>query len=133
MPDGPERPKPDRPDFDRPGFNDLVTPFIFVPHGAPDPVAWKQPTQAGSVPATFISHKKPGRRYTVINGRRWPLDKRGQPCRLRRHASGGSLRDGRAAASASRCARWTSSRPVFRPLARRASGLRRSKQRFKTR
>ena len=71
---------PDRPDFDRPGFNDLVTPFIFVKHGAPDPVAWKQANPGWvSFPATFIPHKKPGRRYTVINGRRWPLDKRGQP------------------------------------------------------
>ena len=27
------------PNFDRPGFNDLVTPFIFVKHGDPDPAA----------------------------------------------------------------------------------------------
>ena len=82
MPDDPKRPDPDpdRPDFDRPGFNDLVTPFIFVPHGAPDPVAWKKANPGWvSFPATFIPHKQPGRRYAVINGRRWPLDKRGQP------------------------------------------------------
>ncbi len=85
MPDDPKRPDPDRldpdrPDFDRPGFNDLVTPFIFVPHGAPDPVAWKKANPGWvSFPATFIPHKQSGRRYTVINGRRWPLDKRGQP------------------------------------------------------
>ena len=85
MPDDPKRPasdrlNPDRPNLDRPGFNDLVTPFIFVPHGAPDPVAWKKANPGWvSFPATFIPHKKPGRRYAVINGRRWPLDKRGQP------------------------------------------------------
>ena len=28
----------DAPDPDRPGFHDLVTPFIFVKHGDPDPV-----------------------------------------------------------------------------------------------
>ena len=76
----PDRPDPDRPDFDRPGFHDLVTPFIFVPHGAPDPVEWKKANPGWvSFPATFIPHTQPGRRYTVINGRRWPLDKRGQP------------------------------------------------------
>ena len=80
MPDDPDRPDPDRPNFDRPGFNDLVTSFIFVKHGDPDPVAWKKANPGWvSFPATFIPHKQPARRYTVINGRRWPLDKRGQP------------------------------------------------------
>ena len=70
----------DKPDPDRPGFNDLVTPFIFVKHGDPDPVAWKQANPGWvSFPATFIPHKRPPPKWAIINGRRWPLDKRGQP------------------------------------------------------
>ena len=104
----PDRPDPDRPDFDRPGFNDLVTPFIFVPHGAPDPVAWKKANPGWvSFPATFIPHKQPGRRYTVITAGagRW---------------TNGANR-GPAAASASPCARSTSSRRAFPRPARKAS------------
>ena len=32
-----------------------------------------------SFPATFIPHKRPTPKWAIINGRRWPLDKRGQP------------------------------------------------------
>ena len=67
-------------DPDRPGFNDLTTPFIFVKHGDPDPVEWKQAHPGWvSFPATFVPHKRPAPKWPVLNGRRWPLDKRGQP------------------------------------------------------
>ena len=68
------------PDFDRPGFHDLVTPFIFVKHGDPDPVEWKRAHPGWvSFPATFVPHKRPPPKWTVLNGKRWPLDKKGMP------------------------------------------------------
>ena len=73
-----------KPDPDRPGFNDLVTPFIFVKHGDPDPVEWKQANPGWvSFPATFIPHKRPIPKWTVLNGKSWPLDKKGMPGQLR--------------------------------------------------
>ena len=30
----------DDPDPKKPGFGDLETPFLFVPHGAPEPTEW---------------------------------------------------------------------------------------------
>ena len=43
-PDDPNDPIPKPPAFDpdRPGVNDFVAPFVFVPHGTPDPVAFKK-------------------------------------------------------------------------------------------
>ena len=70
----------DDPDPDRPGFHDLVTPFIFVKHGDPDPVEWKRANPGWvSFPATFVPHKRPIPKWTVLNGKRWPLDKKGMP------------------------------------------------------
>ncbi len=67
-------------DFDRPGPDDLVTPFLFVPHGSPDPVEWKRAHPGwASFPATFVPHPRPIPKWKIINGQRWPLDKKGRP------------------------------------------------------
>lgn len=64
----------------RPGAHDLETSFIFVPHGAPDSVEWKRAHPGWvSVPDTFVPHLEPIPRWTIINGRRWPLGKKGRP------------------------------------------------------
>ena len=64
----------------RPGPDDLQTPFLFVPHGAPEPVEWmrKHPGWV-KFPATFVPHAPAAVRMIPGTNRPWPLDKRGQP------------------------------------------------------
>ena len=63
-----------------PGPDDLQTPFLFVPHGAPEPVEWmrKHPGWV-KFPATFVPRAPAAVRMIPGTNRPWPLDKRGQP------------------------------------------------------
>ena len=65
---------------DRPGFGDLESPFLFVPHGAPEPTEWmrKHPGWV-KFPATFVPRAPAAVRTIPGTNRPWPLDKRGQP------------------------------------------------------
>lgn len=62
------------------GPDDLQTPFLFVPHGAPEPVEWmrKHPGWV-KFPATFVPRAAAAVRTIPGTNRPWPLDKRGQP------------------------------------------------------
>ena len=70
----------DDPDPKKPGFGDLESPFLFVPHDAPDPVEWmrKHPGWV-KFPATFVPRAPAAVRMIPGTNRPWPLDKRGQP------------------------------------------------------
>ena len=70
----------DDPDSKKPGFGDLESPFLFVPHGAPEPVEWmrKHPGWV-KFPATFVPRAPAAVRMIPGTNRPWPLDKRGQP------------------------------------------------------
>ena len=70
----------DDPASRKPGFGDLESPFLFVPHGAPEPTEWmrKHPGWV-KFPATFVPRPPAAVRTIPGTNRPWPLDKRGQP------------------------------------------------------
>ena len=65
---------------DKPGPGSLEAPFLFVPHGAPEPAEWMR-RHPGWVkfPATFVPHAPAAQRMIPSTNRPWPVDKRGQP------------------------------------------------------
>ena len=69
---------PDNPGH--PGFGDLQAPFLFVPHGAPEPMEWmrRHPVWV-KFPAPFVPRVPAAVRTIPGTDRPWPLDKRGQP------------------------------------------------------
>jgi hypothetical protein len=79
--------------FDEPphAFDEIKLPFIFVPHGAPEPTEWlERHRDYIKLPATFVPHARSDRRSAPSSGSPSPGQRRSadgraaRPIRARR-------------------------------------------------